>query len=655
MKRKGSARRGAFARCAFAAIFAAALGAFAPAVASAEATEETNEIVLLADVSENVTILEGDDIVIDLKGHTFTGGGASANPAGAVIANYGTLTLKDSPPEDGSSASVGKLSENGGTALFCGLDSTTTVTGGKIEGAVKFGTKDAGVIDAGQIDAEKMKKSLIVTGGKFRTNPFKGTKYEINFVRDKTESDYFIYCDHVSKTVIGAVPATCGSSGVTEATLCTDCDTVIEGGFVIPSTGNHAFGDWEVTTPATEETEGVETRECSVCHQKETRAIAKLEHVHNFTGDWQFDETDHWHACACGEVADVAPHAFDEGTTSKEPTANQPGIMTYTCTVCPAQKHETIPATGEVEPQPHTHAFAGFGHDATSHWSVCGECGESYDVARHTFGEWVVTAEPTAAEAGAQTRACGVCGFEETEALPALEPDADGWIETDDGAWQLVDEDGKLVEEGWENVGGTWYYFEEETMQTGWKNVDGAWYYLTKKGEGTEGAMVTGWKLVDDDWYYFKKSGAMQTGWQQVSGTWYYLAKKGEGVEGSMATGWKKDGDTWYYLNKKGEGVEGAMATGWRFVDDDWYHFEKSGAMQTGWQRLGGVWYLLDTTHRGFFGSMLAGWQRVDHATGEPTSANTWFYLDPETGAMAESTWVGDYYVDKWGYWRATR
>ncbi|NHM13492.1 N-acetylmuramoyl-L-alanine amidase family protein [Xiamenia xianingshaonis] len=646
MKRKGSARRGAFARCAFAAIFAAALGAFAPAAASAEATEGENEIVLLADVSENVTILEGDDIVIDLKGHTFTGSGAPADPAEAVITNYGTLTLKDSSSDSSGALAQEKTGEADlETALYCKRGSKTTITSGRIEGKIAFEATD----DDGK------KNSLTATGGIFRTNPFEGTRYKDMFVAYEGKPGYFIPCPHTSTTTEGYVSATCGESGATGTTVCSNCKTVIRSSAVIPPTGNHAFGDWEVTTPATEEAEGVETRECSVCHQKETRAIAKLEHVHNFTGDWQFDETDHWHACTCGEVADVAPHVFGEGTTSKEPTANQPGIMTYTCTVCPAQKHETIPATGEVEPQPHTHAFASFGRDATSHWSVCGECGESYDVARHTFGEWATTAEPTATEAGAQIRACGVCGFEETEALPALKPDADGWIETDDGAWQLVDEDGKLVEEGWENVDGTWYYFEEETMQTGWKDVDGAWYYLTKKGEGTEGAMVTGWKLVDDDWYYFKKSGAMQTGWQQVSGTWYYLAKKGEGVEGSMATGWKKDGDTWYYLNKKGEGVEGAMATDWRFVDDDWYHFEKSGAMQFGWQRLGGVWYLLDATHRGFFGSMLAGWQRVDHATGEPTSANTWFYLDPETGAMAESTWVGDYYVDKWGYWRAAR
>ncbi|NHM15504.1 hypothetical protein GMI69_02300 [Eggerthellaceae bacterium zg-887] len=644
MKRRGSARRGAFARCACAALLAAALGAFAPA-AYAETAEESNEIVLLADVSEDVTILAGDDVTIDLAGHTFKKSSLPADPAKAVITNYGTLTLKDSSTD--SKGALAQKPEGDAaikTALHCALGSKTTITSGRIEGKITFEAEDA----------DGKKNSLTATGGIFRTNPFVGTKYENLFIA-YTEPGYFIPCPHTSTSTTGYVPATCGESGATGTVACSSCKTVLRSSSVIPPTGNHDFGDWEVTTPATEEAEGVETRECSVCGQKETRTIEKLVHVHNFTGGWQYDEANHWHVCTCGETSDVAPHVFGEGTTSKEPTANQPGVMTYTCTVCPAQKHETIPATGEDEPKPHTHAFAGLGHDATSHWSVCGECGESYDIAQHTFGEWVTTAEPTAAEEGAQTRPCTVCGFAETKALPALEPDANGWIETDDGAWQFVDEDGELVEEGWQNVGDIWYYFEEETMQTGWENVDGTWYYLNKKGEGTEGAMATGWKLVDNDWYYFKKSGAMQVGWKKDGAAWYYLNSAGEGVEGSMATGWKKDGDTWYYLNKRGEGVEGAMATGWKFVDDDWYHFEKSGAMQFGWQRLGGTWYLLDTTHRGFFGSMLAGWQRVDHATGEPTTANTWFYLDPETGAMAESTWVGDYYVDEWGYWRAAR
>ena len=38
-------------------------------------------------------------------------------------------------------------------------------------------------------------------------------------------------------------------------------------------------------------------------------------------------------------------HQWDEGVITKEPTATEPGIKTYTCTVCGASKTEVIPAT----------------------------------------------------------------------------------------------------------------------------------------------------------------------------------------------------------------------------------------------------------------------------------------------------------------------
>ena len=46
---------------------------------------------------------------------------------------------------------------------------------------------------------------------------------------------------------------------------------------VIPATG-HTFGEWTVTTPATCETEGQETRTCADCNETETRVIKALGH-----------------------------------------------------------------------------------------------------------------------------------------------------------------------------------------------------------------------------------------------------------------------------------------------------------------------------------------------------------------------------------------
>jgi uncharacterized protein YjdB len=77
---------------------------------------------------------------------------------------------------------------------------------------------------------------------------------------------------HACETVI-TKPATCTEDGE-KVTTCTICGDAIKE--TIPALG-HDWGEWTVTTPATETSEGVETRVCK--HDpshKETRAIAKL-------------------------------------------------------------------------------------------------------------------------------------------------------------------------------------------------------------------------------------------------------------------------------------------------------------------------------------------------------------------------------------------
>ena len=55
------------------------------------------------------------------------------------------------------------------------------------------------------------------------------------------------------------------------------------------------------------------------------------------------------HTCSCGDsyvdtYTDALGHAWDNGTVTKQPTATETGIKTYTCTRCSATKTETIPA-----------------------------------------------------------------------------------------------------------------------------------------------------------------------------------------------------------------------------------------------------------------------------------------------------------------------
>lgn len=64
----------------------------------------------------------------------------------------------------------------------------------------------------------------------------------------------------------------------------------------------------------------------------------KPQHTHSY-GDWQKDETNHWHECACGEKADSATHSYDNDADT-------------TCNVCGYVRTVTTPsgATTAVSP-----------------------------------------------------------------------------------------------------------------------------------------------------------------------------------------------------------------------------------------------------------------------------------------------------------------
>lgn len=75
---------------------------------------------------------------------------------------------------------------------------------------------------------------------------------------------------------------------------------------------------------------------CTACGAKEPA------HTHSY-GTWVSDGADtHTHACSCGQTETQA-HTWDEGQITREPTASEEGIRTYTCTLCGETKTESIP------------------------------------------------------------------------------------------------------------------------------------------------------------------------------------------------------------------------------------------------------------------------------------------------------------------------
>lgn len=185
-----------------------------------------------------------------------------------------------------------------------------------------------------------------------------------------------------------------------------------------------------------------------------------------------------------------------------------------------------------------------------------------------------------------------------------------GWLQRFSG-WYYLKEDGTMTT-GWYEVKGVRYYFDENgTMVTGWVQDGENWYYMSASG-----AMQTGWIQTHTGWYYLGNSGVMQTGWYVVKGKWYY-----SNAAGTMQTGWVNDGKHWYYMNADGVmqtdwvqthtgwyylGNSGVMQTGWYVVRGHWYYSNAAGTMQTGWLRNGGGWYYLKSS-----GAMATGWNRV--------------------------------------------
>ncbi len=97
----------------------------------------------------------------------------------------------------------------------------------------------------------------------------------------------------------------------------------------------HSYGDWTVTKQASETETGLKKRTCSVCGFEQTETIAKLDHVHEFSGEWKYDETNHYKECACGEKGEIEAHKGGTATETEKAV----------CEVCGAQYGDLLPHT----------------------------------------------------------------------------------------------------------------------------------------------------------------------------------------------------------------------------------------------------------------------------------------------------------------------
>ena len=134
-------------------------------------------------------------------------------------------------------------------------------------------------------------------------------------------------------------------------------------------------------------------------------------HTHSYGTAWKYDDTNHWHECACGDKADIAAHSASEWIVDTAATETADGAKHKECTVCKkVLETAPIPATGST----HTHSYGtDWKYDGTNHWHEC-ECGDKADTAAHSF-QWVIDKAATKEATGIKHEECTVCGAKRSE------------------------------------------------------------------------------------------------------------------------------------------------------------------------------------------------------------------------------------------------
>ena len=251
---------------------------------------------------------------------------------------------------------------------------------------------------------------------------------------------------HVHNVVIDkAVAPTCTEKGLTEGKHCAACGEVILKQQTIRATGHTEVVD-EAVTPTCTEPGLTRGKHCSVCDaviiaQEEIAAYGHKETIKDAVDPTCTTEgrTESRTCSICNAVTlkyEIIPalghtEVVDAGVSK---TCTEAGLTDGKhCTVC-----NTVTVRQEVIPAGHT-IVVDEAVDATctesgltegKHCSGCGEVLVPQSVAPatgHSFGDWVVTVQPTETEQGSKRRDCADCDAFETDIVATLSHDHTRW------------------------------------------------------------------------------------------------------------------------------------------------------------------------------------------------------------------------------------
>ena len=132
-------------------------------------------------------------------------------------------------------------------------------------------------------------------------------------------------------------------------------------------------------------------------------------------------------AKATHEISDTLSYTYQwykdgeelEDVTDAIYKASEEGEYTVKVTAYSEITEKASSATESVELPAFEHDYD-YEFDENTHWQVCDVNGEITEKEAHVFGDWEVTDEATIEEEGEKERSCDICGYVETEAIPAL-------------------------------------------------------------------------------------------------------------------------------------------------------------------------------------------------------------------------------------------
>ncbi len=305
-----------------------------------------------------------------------------------------------------------------------------------------------------------------------------------------TRCNEIISTQHIETDALGHTP----SEAVKENNVDPTCTE--EGGYdmvVYCSVCNAEISREHTTVPAKGHTPGEPVREneipatcteagsyeevvyCTVCNAEISRTVKPVEALghnpgeavqENIVGATCTEKGSYdlvVHCTRCNEIistehheTDALGHDFGEWTVTKEPTCTEAGEETRTCSRCSEKETRPVEALGHVpgeakqENVKEATCTEKGSYDLVVRCTRCNEIISSEhhetEALGHSFGEWVVTTEPTCTEAGEKERTCTVCGVKETGTVEALghnagepaEENVVGATCTEKGSYDLV-------------------------------------------------------------------------------------------------------------------------------------------------------------------------------------------------------------------------